>query len=96
MSATKSDLAYDPDETDAPHNLNAWGANSYWATTANDPPVAVEVESERWRTYVLITLASGHVHTFVLERESSKEQGCWHFMDGQPVLHRLTDPEAAS
>lgn len=81
-------LDYDPYETDVPHNLNAWGTDGFWTTDAGDPPVAVTVESERWRTRITVTLASGKFHVFICERESSAEQGCWHFCTGEPVSHR--------
>ena len=86
-------FAYDTDETDEAHNLNAWGSDRYWTTHASDPPTGVTVESHRWRTRITVTLASGAVHTFICERESSAEQGCWHFLTGAAVPHRTTDPE---
>ena len=79
---------FDPEEDDVAHNLNAWGSDGYWTTDANDPPVAVEVESYRWQTFIGVTLASGKFHLFDLEREGSGEQGCWHWATSEPVDHR--------
>ncbi len=77
---------HDPSEECVPHNLNGWGSEKYWTTDANDPPVAVEVESWRWRTFFVVTLASGVVHKFICERElESREQGCWHYINDEPA-----------
>lgn len=81
-------FAYDTWETDESHNLNCWGSDRYWTTDASDPPTGVTIESERRRTRITVTLASGAVHTFICERESSAEQGCWHFLTGAAVPHR--------
>jgi hypothetical protein len=89
------DDTFDPEEDGVPHNMNAWGSDRYWSSDADDPPVAVEVESHRWRTFVGVTLASGKFHLFQLERETdSKEQGCWHWRTGEAVDHREKNPSA--
>lgn len=69
---------FDPDDDCTPN------AQYSWVSSESDPVTDVEVDSQRWRTHIYVTLASGHVHTFVCERDGSGEQGCWHFLDGKP------------